>query len=236
MKIFIIISICILSFASLFIGLFIYSKSWKNCLFIKPIYKLKTNKKIVALTFDDGPSKTHTKELLKILNKHNVKATFFMLGKKIEENIDIARQVFLEGHLLGNHSYEHLRLYFKSFKFIKDQIIQTDNLIRKLGQNEAKYFRPPYCAKYIVLPLVLKAMNKELVTGTYDPPAEYIIPYDSEDVSNEVINNIKPGSIVFLHDGRDIQIKEFIKSVELIIINLKEMGYSFVRLDEKECK
>ena len=215
------------------IATFQYSRSWQNAFFINPIYKIATDEKIVALTFDDGPSETRTPALLDLLNQYNVKATFFMLGENIEKNPDIAQAVYDQEHLIGNHSYNHPRLIFKSSSFVREQIKKTDLLIESLGQKEVKYFRPPYTSKYIILPLVLKSLNKELVTGTYDPPSEYISPYNAKNVANEVIKNTEPGSIIYLHDGKDSDQEQFIESVKLMIVGLKEKGYKFVRLDYK---
>lgn len=217
----------------IFIAAFLYSRSWKNALFIEPLHKINTEDKVVALTFDDGPSLSRTPPLLELLEKHNVKATFFMLGENIERHPEIAKQVFDNGHLIGNHSFDHPRMYFRSPKYIKEQIQKTDKLIQNLGQSEVKYFRPPHSAKFIVLPLVLLSIDKLLVTGSYDPPAEYMHPYDGKIVSNQIIDNVMPGSIIYLHDGKDTDVDEFLKSVELTIIGLKERGYTFVTLDYK---
>ena len=210
---------------------FQYSRSWQNAFFINPIYKIAADYKVVALTFDDGPSQTRTPALLNLLNQYNVKATFFMLGENIEKYPDIAQMVYNQGHLIGNHSYNHPRLIFRSPSFIKEQINKTDLLIQSLGQEEVKYFRPPYSSKYIILPLVLNSMGKELVTGTYDPPSEYISPYNAKNVANEVIENTEPGAIIYLHDGKITDQEQFIESVKLIILGLKNKGYKFVRLD-----
>jgi chitin deacetylase len=213
------------------IATFQYSRSWQHAFFIDPIYKITTGEKVVALTFDDGPSKKRTPLLLDILKKNNVKATFFMLGENIEKYTTIAQAVYTQGHLIGNHSYDHPRLIFKSPSFIKDQITKTDRLIKSTGQLNVRYFRPPYSSKYIMLPLALKSLNKKLVTGTYDPPSEYISPYNAEKVAHEVIENIKPGSIIYLHDGKNTDQEQFVKSVELIITGLRNKKYRFVRVD-----
>ena len=122
---------------------------------------------------------------------------------------------------------------FKSSSFVREQINKTEQLIKSLGQTEVTYFRPPYTSKYIILPLVLNSLNKELVTGTYDPPSQYISPYNAINVANEVIVNTEKGSIVYLHDGKEDDQQQFIESVELIILGLKENGYKFVRVDYK---
>jgi peptidoglycan/xylan/chitin deacetylase (PgdA/CDA1 family) len=215
----------------IFVSTFQYSRSWKHALFIEPIYDIRTGEKVVALTFDDGPSEARTPALLELLDQYNTEATFFMLGQNMEKYPEIARAVFDHGHLIGNHSYDHPRMILKSRKFMKNQIIRTDSLIRLTGQKEVVYFRPPGTSKNILLPLVLKSMGKKLVTGTYDPPSEYAAAYNAEKVATEVIANAVPGSIIYLHDGKNTGKEEFIESVELIIVGLKDQGYSFVTVD-----
>ncbi len=223
--------ITILSLLGIATLTFLYSRPRNRALFISPIHKIETEEKIVALTFDDGPSDVRTPALLEMLEKYKVKATFFMLGINIEKYPDIAQSVFDHGHLIGNHSYNHPRFLLKSPAFTKDQIQKTDILIQSLGQFSVECFRPPYSFKHIILPLVLKALKKKLVTGTYDPPAEYLIPYDAKNIANEVIENTQPGSIIYLHDGKGTDKEAFVESVELIINGLQEKGYKFVTLD-----
>jgi chitin deacetylase len=213
------------------IASFQYSRSWKHAFFIDPIYRISSGEKVVALTFDDGPSEARTPALLELLDQYNIKATFFMLGQNIEKYPEVANEVFKKGHLIGNHSYDHPRMILKSRKFIKSQIFKTDSLIRSTGQKEVVYFRPPGTSKNILLPLVIKSMGKKLVTGTYDPPSEYALDYDAGKVAGEVITNASPGSIIYLHDGKSNGKEEFIKSVELIIDGLRREGYAFVRID-----
>jgi len=216
----------------LFIGAFLYSRPWQNALFISPLHQLNTSEKVIALTFDDGPSEARTPALLALLKQKQVQATFFMLGRNIEKHRKIAQQVQQDGHLIGNHSYSHPRMILKSPGFLKSEILRTEKLIQSLGQQEVKYFRPPYSSKFIVLPLVLSSLDKILVTGTYDPPAEYGSPYNAQKVAHQVIKNAQPGSIVYLHDGKKSDTAAFVKSVEIIIDQLRAQGYRFVRLDQ----
>ncbi|MEM6347785.1 MAG: polysaccharide deacetylase family protein [Bacteroidota bacterium] len=213
-------------------GTFLYSRSWQHSLFIDPLYQLDPKEKIVALTFDDGPNAKRTPPLLELLAKHEVKATFFMLGLQIEREPEIAKAVFEAGHLIGNHTYDHPQMIFKSASFMRAQIERTDSLIQAFGAAKPTYFRPPYSSKYLVLPWVLKQMDKTLVTGTYDPPAEYRSPYPAQKVADQVLSNVQNGSIIYLHDGKGSDVEAFLQSVELIIIGLKAKGYRLVRLDE----
>lgn len=218
-------------FLALLIITFQYSRFWQRALFFDPLYQIRTTEKVVALTFDDGPSPQRTPPLLDLLDKYQIKATFFMLGNNIEQYPEITQTVHDRGHLIGNHSYDHPRLIFKSPSFITQQITATDELIKTTGQSVVNYFRPPYSSKYIILPLVLRSLDKTLVTGTYDPPAQYGSPLDAHQMADEVITHTEPGSIIYLHDGKDSDAEQFIQAVELIITGLQDAGYEFVLID-----
>lgn len=209
-----------------------WSRSWERGFFLDPLSRLETDELVVALTFDDGPSEARTPGLLALLDEYDVPASFFMLGQHVEEYPEIARQVFDEGHLIGNHSYDHSRLILKTPSFVREQIESTDAAIQSLGQQEVAYFRPPYSSKYLVLPWLLKGMGKTLVTGTYDPPAEYQDPMDPELVSSQVLEHLEPGMIVYLHDGKESGAEDFLQSVRMIIEGARTAGYRFVRLDQ----
>jgi len=213
---------------------YFYNCPWHRAFLMKPIDKFDTNEKIIALTFDDGPSEQRTSRLLDLLREHEVKATFFVLGENVEKNPKITRRIIKEGHLIANHSYTHPRMIFKSPGFIKKEIEETDKQLSSLGAGNLDYFRPPYCDKMIILPLVLKAVDKKLVTCSFDPMAQYDSDYDSNKVSKQVLSGIEPGSIVVLHDGRKDDVEEFVRAVEKIIVELKKQGYSFVTVEEGE--
>jgi peptidoglycan/xylan/chitin deacetylase (PgdA/CDA1 family) len=211
-----------------------FGRSWSRALFINPIYKLEMDTKVIALTFDDGPSPARTPLLLDLLDKYQVKATFFMVGQNIEKYPDIARKVVDRGHMVGNHSYSHPRMIFKSPQFVREEIAKTNQLLGGIGSGDYVYFRPPYTNKFIVLPWVLRSMGMKLVTGTYDPGTQYKTPFPAQEVSRQVIDNAQPGSIVYLHDGSSNDPELFTEAIEHIIVELKQQGYQFVTLKEAE--
>ena len=133
-------------------------------LFGEYYYQFSTHEKVVALTFDDGPEEPYTRELLGVLEHHQVKATFFFVGKKIEKYPDLTRLVYAQGHELGNHSYSHPHLIFKTFSFIREQILKTDELLRQIVPSDQEIpFRSPYGQKFIGVPYVLRRLKKRNV-------------------------------------------------------------------------
>jgi peptidoglycan/xylan/chitin deacetylase (PgdA/CDA1 family) len=180
----------------------------------------------IALTFDDGPNPFWTRKILDILDKYNVKANFFVLGKRVEKYSEIAKEIFERGHLIGNHSYSHSR-EFGDFEEAEKIIFNT------IGMH-TKFIRPPYllvdlCNNYP------PAINGEVKIINCD-----VFPEDwrkkAEDIKKIILPETKNGSIIGLHDSsyKDGELKdrakEMIKVLPEIIETLKEK-FEIVRLD-----
>jgi peptidoglycan/xylan/chitin deacetylase (PgdA/CDA1 family) len=211
--------------------LFYYRGNDKISLIVPTISKLDKRDKAIALTFDDGPSSEKTVALLDLLKSDNVQATFFVLGTNVEKYPQIITRMKSEGHLVAGHSYSHPRMILMWPQNIREQIEKTDNILSNLDIAPSKYFRPPYMDEMLILPLILQEKEKVIVGYDVDPLAQYDNPMDAKKVSDFVIRNTQPGSIVILHDGVNSNTEEFIKAVHAIITQLKSNGYNFVRID-----
>jgi len=124
---------------------------------LRPISSIQTSDRVVALTFDDGPSAL-TPELLEILKKNKIKATFFVTGEHALQSPDLIKKIHDEGHEIENHSYSHPHLLFHGYFFIRTQLMKTQEVIRLLTGETPRFFRPPYGQSDI---LVLEAASKE---------------------------------------------------------------------------
>ncbi len=105
----------------------------------------------------------NTDEILPILEENNVKVTFFVTGREIEENLFAAEKIVQKGHQLANHSYSHARMVGKSISFIKKEIEDTDDLIRMAGYEKEILFRPPGCKKLLLLPYYLMRQKRKTI-------------------------------------------------------------------------
>ncbi|MET3193682.1 polysaccharide deacetylase family protein [Gottfriedia sp. OAE603] len=189
---------------------------------------VETNQKVVALTFDDGPTKNVDK-ILPLLDQYNVKATFFLIGNEIEKNPEEAKKIVSAGHQVGNHTYSHDRMVLKSPSFIKEEIEKTDKLIREAAGYKGEIdFRPPNGKKMIGLPYYLNKVQKETITWNIEPDTYYSSAADKVEY---VKKNIKPGSIILLHPMYDKTGNE-LKTIEEILQSLTKEGYQFVTVDE----
>jgi peptidoglycan-N-acetylglucosamine deacetylase len=210
--------------------LFEISKSRNFQFFGGLVNKAETEDKVVALTFDDGPG-VNTDEILTILREEDVKATFYLTGKEIEQHMDDAKKIAGEGHEIGNHSYSHSRMVLKSPTFIKEEIEKTDDLIRQTGYEGEIHFRPPYGKKLFFLPYYLSKQERKTVLWNIEPESFPEIEGDAEKITEYVAENIEPGSIILLHVMYESR-EESLKSVKKIIASLKEQGYDMTTVSE----
>jgi peptidoglycan-N-acetylglucosamine deacetylase len=194
------------------------------------VNKVDTTEKVVALTFDDGPTEK-TEEILKILDEANVKATFFLTGREIKENPEAASMIAEAGHELANHSYSHKRMIFKTPSFVKNEIEMTDQLIRDAGYEGPIQFRPPNGKKFLTLPYYLDKHDRKTILWNIEPDSYPEIATDSQKIVDHVNENIKPGSIILLHVMYESR-EESIESIEGIVASLKAKGYSFKTVSE----
>ena len=208
--------------------LFQISKS-RTFQFFGEIYpRVETSQKVVALTFDDGPTKAHTDEILAILRDEKIKATFFAMGAEIEKNPGELEKIVAEGHEVGNHTFNHERMILVTPDFVKKEIESTDELIRKSGYQGEITFRPPFGKKLFALPYYLSQNNRKTITWDVEPET---FVEKSEDVIKYTLENAKNGSIILLHVAYDSR-RESMKSVQPIIKGLKEKGFEFKTVSE----
>ena len=199
--------------------------------FGKIVPRVNTSEKIVALTFDDGPTKGATDEVLKALQEMNVKATFFVIGGELEENMDEARKIVAAGHELGNHSYSHVRMLLVTPSFVQQEIEKTDVLIRRAGYTGEINFRPPYGKKLLALPYYLSKTGRRTIMWDVEPDSKPKIASDSGSIIEETRARVRPGSIILLHvmyPGR----QPSLKAVRGIIESLEREGYRFATVSE----
>jgi len=194
------------------------------------VNQVDTQEKVVALTFDDGPSEK-TDTILSILNSENVKATFFLIGSEIEKYPEQTKKLISAGQEIGNHTYSHNRMVFKTPSYIKEEIEKTDNLIRAMGFKDIIQFRPPNGKKLLFLPYYLRQNNRKTILWDLEPNSFPDINSSSDKIAQYVIDNVKPGSIILLHAMTDNK-GTTIDAIKGIIEGLRNKGYEFKTVNE----
>ena len=190
-----------------------------------------TNKKIVALTFDDGPSKKYTEQISILLRDNNIKSTFFFVGKNVRDYPEIVAMIYKDGHIIGNHTYAHSRLNDLSENEIKNQIIKCNSEIKKIIGVSPVLFRPPYGSCSINSINIVRDLHLETIMWNAMVDDYRIHGNNSEKIARGILNLVKPGSIIGMHDGggkRD----NTVGALKIIISTLKDQGYKFVTIPE----
>ncbi|MEX1220312.1 MAG: polysaccharide deacetylase family protein [Solirubrobacterales bacterium] len=182
------------------------------------------DRKLAALTFDDGPGAS-TGEILDILKEKRVDGTFFLLGQAVEANPEMAREIVLSGSEVANHSMSH-----DAFPTSAD-LIATNDVIEEITGIRPCSFRPPYGS--VDLPLTARAADENMNTVLWDIDTEDWTDWTSaESVIEETQMDTLPGSIILMHDGGDIRRDKTIDALPEIIDELRADGYSFVTVSE----
>ena len=193
---------------------------------------MASEKKIVALTFDDGPYPPYTQELLAVLAEENVKATFFMVGANAAAHPEVARQVAQAGHAIGVHTLNHVDLLKMDKKQQTYQIAVGKLVLQEITGVEPRLFRPPHGFRdwqimKIAAGTGLKTVNWSILSKDWLNPAP-------EEIARRTLEQVKPGSIILLHDGDSPYNKmpraNTVQAVGMIIKELKKQGYEFVTL------
>ncbi|MCX7831444.1 MAG: polysaccharide deacetylase family protein [Actinobacteria bacterium] len=182
--------------------------------------------KILALTYDDGPS-IYTPILLNVLQKYHVKATFFVIGKHAERHPEILRQIAKQGHLIGNHSYSHLNLRKSSKYRIDFEVRKTEEIVKKYTGIKPSWFRPPMGIYDERLLQYLKSRNYKVSLWTID--TEDWKNQNADLIFSKVQRNLVPGAVVLMHDGGGSR-KGTVRATEMIIKTALRKGFVFVTL------
>ena len=178
--------------------------------------------KLIALTFDDGPS-YNTNKVIDVLEKYNAKATFFVLGSKIKGNEYILKRLEKTGNEIGNHTYNHLLLTKYEEKKIKEEINKTSNLIFEVTGKYPTLLRTSYGS---VNNKIKKLANMPIIIWDIDTlDWKY---HNSKKIAGRVITKAKDGDIVLMHDIYSATAN----ALNTIIPTLQERGYNFVTVSE----
>jgi len=199
-------------------------------------YRADIPDKVVALTFDDGPSPIWTPPILDALNKSGVKATFFMLGEHVQKYPQVAKRVAQGGHEIGNHSYHHNNfIYYDKYEVEKD-IKDTERIIRQATGVTTHLFRPPKSWLSKREKKKIKDFGYEVVLWTLN--SKDWVNFDHKHIVRYIVKNVRPGDIILFHDsggffkteeGNRI---ETVNTIPSLVEKLKERGYRFVTVSE----
>jgi peptidoglycan/xylan/chitin deacetylase (PgdA/CDA1 family) len=174
------------------------------------------NRKIISLTFDDGPDSVITPVILDILLEYNIKATFFVIGSKAERNPEILLRMHKEGHLIGGHSYSH-HFFFDLFsgRRMRHELMRTQEIVYKNIGERIRLFRPPYGVTNPTVASVIKELNCESIGWSLK--SKDTVMKNGNLLLKRLTNKIKNGDIILFHDNRPWiadQLRAFLKYLD----------------------
>lgn len=179
--------------------------------------------KLIALTFDDGPSLDFTPKVLKILDDEDIKATFFLVGKWLPGKRALVQEMVKDGQQIGNHTFDHVKLTGLSADEIRSELNQTDNALTDITGQTSFLVRPPFGTRDCNM---LTSIDAPVILWTLDPAAGKQVP--GRKMARFVLSHAKDGDIILLHDTTQYNLD----AVKPIIDGLKKKGFSFVTVDE----
>ncbi len=200
------------------------------------VYRVKSDDKVVALTFDDGPSLEWTPLILDELKQSDVKATFFMIGKYVERYPDIAKRIVREDHDIGNHGYSHHVLLYYKMDELEEEIKHTEKIIKDVTGITTVYFRPPKAWLSPREKKKIKEMGYKIILWNLN--SKDWVTFHDKQITSYILRNIEPGDIILFHDGGGAfsteggNRKQTVKTIKRLSSKLKEKGYRFVTITE----
>ncbi len=184
----------------------------------------------LALTYDDGPNDPHTLCLLEVLARHEVKATFFLIGRFVAEKPEIAREVARAGHAIGNHTFNHPNLIFCSAARVRSEIEQCRKILTDTVGEHSALWRPPFGAR---LPHVLSVGRKlglDPVMWTTSSNDWKI--HTADGIEQRVAERVRGGDVILMHDGGHVRMgadrARTVDATDRLIRRCKDQGYEFV--------
>lgn len=172
----------------------------------------------VALTFDDGPDPITTPQIVDTLNLYGARATFFVVGSRVQQSSALLLQMHVGGHEIGNHSWTHPDFRRLSTAQIREQINLTQQAVGSTGVSKPRFFRPPYEFRS---DSVRRTVDMPFILWNVDP--KDWSHKNPDKLAQEIISSVKPGSIVVLHDTKEVTLRALPK-----VLDALHEKYSFV--------
>jgi len=195
---------------------------------------LDTASRLLALTYDDGPNDPWTFRLMEVLNRHQVKATFFLVGKFVEQRPDIARALVSAGHVIGNHTWDHPNLIFCSSAEVRRQLQRTQQAIRDATGIDVTLFRPPFGGRRPASMRVARSLGLQAVM--WNVTCRDWTPRSTDEIVALAESQIKGGNVILLHDGEFHRIgvdrSRSVEASDRLLTRYKSNGYQFVTIPE----
>ena len=195
---------------------------------------LAPDSRLLALTYDDGPNDPYTWRMMEVLDRHRVKATFFLIGRYVEQKPEIARALVAAGHAIGSHTWSHPNLIFQQVPELRRQLVQTRQIILDATGVAPQLFRPPFGGRRPATLRTVRAFGQQTVMWNvtcYDwkaPSADEIVAHAER--------QIRGGDVILLHDGSHVRMgadrSRSVEASDRLLDRYLGEGFEFVTIPE----
>jgi peptidoglycan/xylan/chitin deacetylase (PgdA/CDA1 family)/GT2 family glycosyltransferase len=205
----------------------LYGKVWANG---------NRDRPMISLTFDDGPNEPYTSRVLNVLEQYGIKATFFVIGQNARRHPDVCQRIVTQGNVIGNHSYYHHKsLCLKRASTVAHDIKLAHQAIYECTGFEPRLFRPPYGFRTPWLMGAVRRLGYTVITWD-NMTADWKANRSSQEIVHTIVQRVKPGSVIVLHDGRDGRPRydrsQMLQALPFLIETLSKRGFDFVTIPE----
>lgn len=215
-----------------------------NQIFGQTVTQGPSNERLVALTYDDGPNPPYTDDILGVLEREHVHATFFLVGRAVQAYPAVARRELRDGDAIGNHTWDHPHLIVMSRSHVRHSLQRTDVAIFAATGLHARLMRPPFGARDWVVMQVARKLGYTVVMWSVPLARDWEYP-PAQVIANRILSHVADGSIVVLHDGNRGQLcatwhlnphicdrSQDVAATRLIVNRLKREGFHFVTIPQ----
>lgn len=199
------------------------------------IWEVRTEEKMVAITFDDGPHPVFTPQILDILAKYHAKSTFFVAGNKVKRFPDVLKRQLKEGHEIANHTYNHIYSSNITSAKLTDELVQTDLIIQQITGYKPTLYRPVGgLYNDLIIDTAVKNGKQVILWSWNMDPKDWKSP-PADRISRIITKGVRPGNIILLHDWigtESSQTSQSVLALEQMMKFLYENGYECVTVSE----
>lgn len=195
------------------------------------VWEIKTEEKLVALTFDDGPDPIYTPQIIELLKDYDARASFFVVGNEAEKHPEIIKKLDENNHEIANHTYSHREVTEMTQEELIAELLKTHQIIFEIINKDMNFFRPTSGFYNDIIVDAAKELDYKVVIWTWGQDSRDWQNLNYKTIANNVYKSIQPGNIILFHD-RGGKRDNTIKALHIILPILKEKGYDFVTISE----
>ena len=199
-----------------------------------PYKKKDETRKVIALSFDDGPNEPYTNQIVEFLDSQNIKGTFFQVARAVQKNPDLTKKMMQSGHIIGNHSLSHKFQNYFLHPYFRQELEQSQDIFTRVLGVEPTLFRPPWLFRTPLILTTAKQYKLFPISGLFCSNLE-VLRVSPSWIARVAVRRARPGRILIFHDGyngKGAKRSETVSALKMTVSALQKQGYEFVTVSE----